>query len=268
MSVPRKLTSVLAALMCAQSLTGLLAPAQYRDVAWIKAAWFGNDWLTLIVAVPMLVISSVGAQRGSARARLLFLGAVGYAVYNYAFYLLGAALNIFFPLYVASVVVAAVILIVTLGRLDASTIKLSARPAAPLALIGGSFIVIGLGLGLVWIWMWAAYVFFGRPTPVDPDAFRLVAALDLSLMAPALVSSGMLLWRGRPWGVVLAAIAGVQGSLYLAVLSINSLIAIGRGLAAGRRELVIWGPLAAVTVLVTVLLLSSVHGSVKTPSER
>jgi hypothetical protein len=126
-------------------------------------------------------------------------------------------------------------------------------------LIGGSFVIIGLGLALVWTAMWAGYVFAARPTPVDPDVFRLVAALDLSLMVPALVAGGVLLWRRRPWGVLLAAIAGVQGSLYLAVLSINSLIAIERGLAAWPGELVIWGPLAAVTLTVTFLLLSSIR---------
>ena len=59
--------------------------------------------------------------------------------------------------------------------------------------------------------MWAAHVFAGRPTPVDPEAFRLVAALDLSMTLPALVCGGVLLWRRRRRGVVLAAIAGVQG---------------------------------------------------------
>jgi hypothetical protein len=259
MGVPRKPTVTLAALMTAQSLTGLMAPEQYRDVEWIKATWYGNDWLTLIVAVPLLLMSSVGAARGSARAFLLWAGAVGYAVYDYAFYLLGAALNAFFPLYVVCVVLAAVILILTLAKLDAAAITLRARPAAPLPLIGGSFIMIGIGLAVVWTAMWAAHVFAGRPTPVDPEAFRLVAALDLSMMVPALVSGGVLLWRRRPWGVVLAAIAGVQGSLYLAVLSINSLIAIARGLATWPGELVIWGPLAAVTVTVTLLLLVSVR---------
>jgi hypothetical protein len=107
--------------------------------------------------------------------------------------------------------------------------------------------------------MWAAHVFAGRPTPVDPEAFRLVAALDLSLMVPALVSGGVLVWRQQPWGVVIAAIAGVQGSLYLAVLSINSLIAIQRGLAAWPGELTIWAPLAAVTTTLTLLLVSSVQ---------
>jgi hypothetical protein len=259
MGVPRKLTLTLAALMMAQSLAGAMAPEQYRDVEWIKATWYGNDWLTLIVAVPLLLTSGGVAGRGSSRAFLLWAGAVGYAVYNYAFYLLGAALNVFFPIYVVCVVLAAVMLILTLGKLDAATMTLSARPPAPLPLIGASFVVIGLGLAVVWTAMWAAHVFAGRPTPVDPEAFRLVAALDLSMMVPALVSGGVLLWRRRPWGVVLAAIAGVQGSLYLAVLSINSLIAIERGLAKWPGELVVWAPLAALTVTVTLLLLVSVR---------
>ena len=266
MVVPRKLTLTLPALMITQSLTGLMAPQHYRDVEWIKATWFGNDWLTLVVAVPLLLMSTVGAQRGSARAFLVWAGAIGYGVYNYAFYLLGAALNVFFLLYVAAVVLAAVILIITLGRVDASAVPLRAPPAVPLRLIGGSFVLIGVGLAAVWIAMWAAYVFTGRPTPVDPDAFRLVAALDLSLMVPALVSGGVLLWRRRPWGVVLAAIAGVQGSLYLAVRSVNSLIALERGLAAWPGELVIWGPLAAVTGTVTVLLLWNVRPPTAAPS--
>ena len=126
-------------------------------------------------------------------------------------------------------------------------------------MVSDSDVVIGVGLAAVWTAMWAAHVFAGRPTPVDPEAFRLVAALDLSMMVPALLSGGVLLWRRRPWGVVLAAIAGVQGSLYLAVLSINSLIAIQRGLARWPGELVIWGPLAAATVTVTLLLLVSVR---------
>jgi hypothetical protein len=37
MGVPRKPTVTLAALMTAQSLTGLMTPEQYRDVEWIKA---------------------------------------------------------------------------------------------------------------------------------------------------------------------------------------------------------------------------------------
>jgi hypothetical protein len=79
--------------------------------------------------------------------------------------------------------------------------------------------------------MWAPYVFAARPTPVVPEAFTLVAALDISIMATVLGLGGVLLWQRRAWGYIVAAIAGIQGSLYLLVLSVNSVIAIPRGLA-------------------------------------
>jgi hypothetical protein len=268
MRVPVRLTMVLAGLMAAQAVTGIAAPGEYRDAAWITATWFGNDWLTFAIAVPLLLAGLAGARRGSPRAFLLWAGCVGYAVYNYAFYLLGAALNVFFPLYVTALVLASVILIVSLGTREPSSIDFALRPVVPLRFLAGVFIAIGGGLAVVWIAIWAAYVFAGRPTPVDPEVFRLVAALDLSLMVPALVSGGVLLWQRRRWGTVLASIAGVQGSLYLAVLSLNSVIAIRRGLATAPGELVTWAPLFAVTVTVTALLLSSVRRAGHEPAAR
>ena len=64
----------MAALMAAQSLLGLTLDHHYRDPDWIKATWFGNDWFTLLVAVPLLGISTACAARGSVRGLLLWLG--------------------------------------------------------------------------------------------------------------------------------------------------------------------------------------------------
>jgi hypothetical protein len=108
--------------------------------------------------------------------------------------------------------------------------------------------------------MWAAYVFAGRPTPIEPEAFQLVAALDITVMVPALASGGVLLWRRNGWGYIVAAIAGIQGSLYLLVLSTNSVVLIIRGLAEAPGELFQWGPLAVTTIAATALLLASVRG--------
>ena len=107
--------------------------------------------------------------------------------------------------------------------------------------------------------MWAAYVFAGRPTPVEPEAFKLVAALDLSLMVPTLGIGGVLLWRRRPWGLVIAAIASVQAALYLLVLSVNSVVSIHRGLTNAPGELPIWGTLTLITGTVALGLFASVR---------
>ena len=79
--------------MVAQALLGLRRPDGYRDVEWIAATWWGNDWVTLLVAVPLLAGTHVITQSGSTRATLLYLGMLAYAIYNYTFYLFGAAVG-------------------------------------------------------------------------------------------------------------------------------------------------------------------------------
>jgi hypothetical protein len=244
------LTVGVAVLMLLQSSLGLLYRSQYRDIEWIAATWLGNDWVTLIVALPLLVSGAVLAKQGSARVMLLWLGMLGYAVYNYAYYLFGAALNVFFPLYLGAVIAAALALILALCSIAPDELARGFNVHTPVRLIGGYFVFIGVSLASIWLAMWAAYVFTGRPTPVDPEAFKLVAALDTVLMVPALSIGGVLLWHRHAWGYVVSTIAGVQGSLYLWVLSINALI-------ASSREFPLWCALAVMTSTVTAALLAN-----------
>ena len=250
----RSLSIALAALMATQAVLGLLASGAYRDVAWIKATWFGNDLVTLLVAAPLLLSALRYASRGSMRARLIWLGVFGYAVYNYTYYVLGAALNVFFAVYVLAFVVSAASLILGLVGTDAETVATAFSGRTAPRIIGGYYIFFAASLSVVWLGTWAAYVFAGRPTPLETGAFHLVAALDMTLMVPALMTAGVLLWRRRPWGYVIAAAAGIQASLYLLVLSANSVVAVSRGLAAAPGELPIWGTLMVLTFAATVWL--------------
>ena len=80
-------------------------------------------------------------------------------------------------------------------------------------------------------------------------------------VTPALTSGGLLLWRRHPWGYVIAAIASIQGSLYLLVLSVNGVVLIHRGLAAAPGEVPVWGTLLVVTATAAVLLLRHAGGA-------
>jgi hypothetical protein len=259
MRVARRLSTVLLAVMLTQALMGLAFPTAYGDVEWIRAAWLGNDGVTLVVAAPLLLVGLVRTAVGSVRGLLLWLGLIGYALYNYAFYLFGAALNAFFPIYVVALVLAVTVLILALSQIDATRFVHSVSPTAPVRFLGGSLVFIAVGLASAWIGIWAAYVFAGRPTPVEPEAFKLVAALDLSLMVPALTVGGVLIWRRMPGGLVISAIASIQGALYLLVLSVNSVAAINRGVTNAPGELPIWGTLTIITGSVALVLFASVR---------
>jgi hypothetical protein len=239
--------------MTVQAALGLLFRNQYRDVEWIAATWVGNDLVTLIVAIPLLVAGMRAAAHGYERGRIVMLGVLAYGVYNYAYYLFGAALNVFLPVYVLTFVCSAWALVVSVTAVDVSKVRAVGR--LPLRFIGGYFVVVGVGLVVAWVGMWAAHVFFGRATPIEPEAFKLVAALDLSLMAPLLILSGVQLWHRRLAGCLAGAVAGIQASIYLTVLSVNSTFAVRSGRVEAPGELPVWGMLAATTIVSTLLLL-------------
>ena len=255
--VALRLTPALAILMLSQALLGLVLRERYRDVEWIRATWLGNDWVTLTGAVPLLWLGAARAARGSVRGLLLWLGMLAYAAYNYAFYLFGAALNAFFPLYVALTVLPVVTLGCVVTRVDVRAVAGSIAADVPARLIGGYLAGVSAGLAAAWMGRWGAYVFGGVALPVEPEAFKVVAALDLGAMVPALAAGGVLLWTRRPWGYVIAAMASIQGALYLFVLSVNSLIAIRADLVPSPGELPLWGTLTVLTTAAAMRLVAS-----------
>jgi hypothetical protein len=185
---------------------------------------------------------------------LVWLGLLAYAFYNYAFYVFGAELNASFAVYVAALLLAGTSLVTALVRIEPAGMPPHRRVAS--RVLGGYLVFVATGLSAVWLALWAAYVFFGRPTPVEPAAFKVVAALDLSILVPSLLTGGVLLWRAHRWGMVAAAIASVQASVYLAVLAFNSVVAIGAGLVEPPGELPIWAPLAFLTTAAAAWLIA------------
>ena len=257
MNIVYRLSWLMLCIMILQSVLGLVFHDYYRDVEWIMLTWYGNDAVTLMLGVPLLGWGLILSMRERNRGHLIWLGLLGYNIYNYAFYLFGAALNVFFPLYLIMMILSIVILVLLLSNDFASRIAKQFNLRTPVRLIGGYLIFVGVGLTSVWLGIWAAYVFKNIPTPVEPEAFKLVAALDITLMVPALIFGGLLLWRKSIWGYTIASIAGIQATLYLTILAVNSIVSIQSGLAEAPGELPLWGSLVLFTAIATVLLIGN-----------
>src|SRR3990172_5342244 len=99
---PAYLLSILIAVLATlTSAGGLLLEGLYRDNIFVISAWKGNDIVTLFIAVPILVAAMIFSRRGSLKAQLVWMGALDYMLYNYAFYLFAARFNAMFLVYVA-----------------------------------------------------------------------------------------------------------------------------------------------------------------------
>jgi hypothetical protein len=255
-----RLSWALVPLMSVASLAGLLWDGLYRDAEWARAAWFGNDLVTLFVAVPLLAVSLVLARRGSLRGELVWYAMLGYAVYNYAYYIFGARMNELFPLYVLLFVLPIVALILALGRLDAEVVAAEFSPRTSVRWISGYMAFTGVGLAVAWTAQWAQWVFAGVEPSIGEEAFTLIAALDLSLMVPFFLIGAVLLWRRRPWGYVLGAIMNLKGATYTLVLTAGSAVGAARGIEGSAGQVPVWGVWTLVGLAATVALLAGVSG--------
>ena len=80
---------------------GLFVPEFYRDAEVLLPQLYGQDLLTLVVAVPALAAALYYAHQGSLRGYVVWLGVTGYLLYTYASYALLTAFNELYLVYVA-----------------------------------------------------------------------------------------------------------------------------------------------------------------------
>ncbi len=254
-----RLSAAAVVLMAGQSVIGVVAPWVYRETGWVTAAWFGNDLVTLLVAVPVLAWSLFAVSRGSQRAALLWFAMLGYAVYNYAYYLFGSALNAFFPLYAALFVLPVFALILGLSQVHVRGIAARFRASTPRRWIAAYMLFTGIGLTFAWTGQWAAYVFGGVVPSIGVEPFQLVAAMDLTFMVPWFVVGAVLLLHGAAWGYIVSSIVVVKGAAYTLVLTTTSTIAALRGVEGSAEQIPIW----AAWTLLGALAASGLLGNVR-----
>jgi hypothetical protein len=190
LSLATALSAIVALLALIASTGGLFWDGLYRDNKLVTAALRGNDLITLVIAVPGLVITLLMARRDSNRARLIGMGLLAYMLYNYVFYLYGAAFNRFFLLYVALVALSVAALIASVSTLDVHRISLAFHPRTPVRWISGYMLVFGLLLGGMWIAMSLSFVVTGQlPSPITQTGHPtgVVFATDLSMLMPRTV---------------------------------------------------------------------------------
>ncbi len=245
--------------MALASALGLLVEPLYRDNLLVSSGWRGTDLITLAVAVPLLVTAAARAARGDAHADLVWLGLLDYALYNYLFYLFGAAFNGAFLLYVAIVIAATSGLVFGLVNLDVSGMagRFDARtPVRGVALFLG---LLALGLGGFHVALAASFLVSGAPPALlhsISHPTNVIAALDLWLVVTPSLLAAVWLWRRQPWGVVLAVILTVKGAVYMAALSAATLNAARAGALDDLTQLALWASIGVGSFVAALVLLA------------
>ena len=182
-------------------------------------ALLGQDALSLIVGLPLLLGSMILARRGSLAGLLLWMGAAFYNAYSYAFYPLSPEFNALYLAYLAVVSASLYSLVYLLMSVDAEAVQARFSAHTPVRLIGGFMMVMALLLTLKWVSRIAGLLADGAvPTRVQ----LVVWPLDLIVALPALFWGGLWLWRRQPLGYVVAGLLLLKAAFVGITLAVDT----------------------------------------------
>ncbi len=242
---------------------GLFAADVYRDNLLVRSVWFGNDLVTLLLAVPLLTIGYILYRKNSPRGTLLWLGMLAYTFYNYAFYAFGANFNKLFLAYVLILTLSSLGIIQGLTTSGIKDVLKSVKIDKAQKSVGIFIIAVSFILGIFWIAVSASYIWTGQlPQMVIAveHPTNITAILDLWLVVSFGFISGVWLWRKKAWGYLIAVIWVIKGSVYMIALSAATITAYKRGAIEDLSQILLWALIGLGSIISSLLLFRALPG--------
>jgi len=180
-----------------------------------------QDYVTLFLAVPLLLVSLAWTRKGSLKGRFLLAGTLGYFLVTYLFYLVMGMYNILFLVYAALLGLSFFAFVQTVLGFEVEHLVGHFSDSAPFKFAGGFLIFNSFAIGLMWLSVVLPPLMDGSiiPKQVEHYTTLIVQGLDLGLLLPLSFVSGWLFLKKRSFGYLLAPVYLVFLSILMAALT-------------------------------------------------
>jgi hypothetical protein len=230
---------------------GVFINGLYRDTPDFALQARGQDFVSLVVVLPALIIAAVFAHRGSPLARLLWLGGLVYLVYTYTVAAFDVKFNLLFLVYVALLGCSLYALIGTLATTDIVGNKACFKEKTPVKAISIYLAVLAVLFYFMWLGEIVLALISGRiPQSIldNGTPTNAVHVLDMAWILPAFGITAVSLWRKKALGYTLAgALLSYAVFLTLAILGM-AIFTIREGYPIVVPQVVIFGALLAISL--------------------
>lgn len=225
----------------------------------VVAEGVGWDIFTLFFAVPALLLALPALARGSLRGRLFVLGMLGYLLYQYLMYAVTWAFGPLFLLFIAVYALSLVAIVWIVSTIAVAELpeRFSEKfPRRGMAIL--SFLVAALLLGM---WLGRVNSAYGEGIQgmLDGQTTLVVQALDLGLIVPLTLFTGVTAWRGSAAGYLLASTVVVKAFAMAAAISAMLLSAWAYEGTLEIAPLVIFAALAAAALWLAIRMYGSLR---------
>lgn len=179
----------------------------HYDTAIGALSFQAGDLITLFLAIPVLIVAFVLYRQGSLRGGLLLTSALAYFLYTYISLGFGAAYNNLFLIYILIFSASLFGLILALSSFDLQTLPAHFADSLPHRGTGLFLMVSGVILSLIWLMLSIIPALLQSKAPLEAYYYTtfMTGILDIGIVAPALILSGVLIRRRTPLGYLLAS---------------------------------------------------------------
>jgi hypothetical protein len=180
----------------------------YRyDTVLSSSQEVGQDVVTLLIGIPLLITGIALSRKGTMRGQLLLTGALGYFLYTYGAMSFLTAFNPLFLVYVALFSLSLFGFILSMSNLDVGEITRHITDGFPRRAIASYFIIVAVFLTLAWLGLVASPSLARTPPNGLESAITMVIqALDLGIIVPTAFITATLLIKKQAWGYALASV--------------------------------------------------------------
>ncbi len=230
----------------------------FYDTVSTAAQMQANDLIALVVGLPLLIASTWLAFRGSLRGRLLLTGTLAFFLYTYMSMSMLTAYNSLFLVYVALFGLSLYAFILSMLSFDLADLPRHFSSRLPRGWIAAVLFAMGGFLFLAWMGRIVPPLLQNTIPALENTTTLVIQAMDLVLIMPLAILSGVLLLRGTAWGYLLASVTVLKGlTMALAVSTMGINMALN-GVADSSIILGIFIVLTILNLISAVLLLKNV----------
>ena len=180
-----------------------------------------QDFITLFIGIPLLLISLFGFRKGSLRSHFILTGILGYFFVTYLFYTAMGMYNFLFLCYVALLAMSFFALLTSLLSFNLSTMTKGFSEKTPNKFIGIFLLINCCIIAFLWLSVIIPPLIDGSiyPAALEHYTTLIVQGLDLGLLLPLGFISGLLILKKKPLGYLAATVYIIFLSILMTALT-------------------------------------------------
>ncbi|WP_341877565.1 hypothetical protein [Defluviitalea saccharophila] len=230
----------------------------------IAAQGIASDFVTLVMGVPLLILSLYLSLKESFKGKILLTGTLGYFLYTYMSYTFLWMYNKFFIIYVMLMSASLYAFILSIFSFDIENIKLNFSEKLPVKFLGGYQIFIGVMIGMLWLGKIAPSI-IGDKVPVGLEHYTtlVIQGMDLGIIVPTAILSGIFLIKRKAIGFLLSSVIIIKGITMLTSISAMIINQALNGVNMSMAEVILFPLFNLVSIICLVLLLKNTKTKVE-----